>query len=166
MWSSPVQIFHALTRWRKRTTAAVEWRFPQSAWVRRRRGRGSEALPHRRRWSSGGARVWGARARERIVERSKWSDEGERGIYRHGEKLFARRFRTNVPLPFLLHATCVTHVLCSVDRVRSWVNRIMHRGMRTDCAAKPKIWIRFVLKFRSQFLQLTRTQWRFWMSFK
>ena len=51
--------------------------------------------------------------REREVERSKGSEEGERGIYRHGEKLFARRFRTNVPLPFLLLATCVTHVLCS-----------------------------------------------------
>ena len=58
------------------------------------------------------------------------------GIYRHAEKLFAQRFRTNVPLPFLLHATGVTHVLCSVDRVRSWVNRIMHRGMRNSLCGK------------------------------
>ena len=42
----------------------------------------------------------------------------------------------NVPLPFLLHATCVTHVLCSGDRVRSWVNRIMHRGMRNSLSGK------------------------------
>ena len=45
-------------------------------------------------------------------------------------------FGTNVPLPFLLHATCVTHVLCSGDRVRSWVNRIMHRGMRNSLSGK------------------------------
>ena len=49
--------------------------------------------------------------REREVERSKWSEEGERGIYRHGEKLFARRFGTNVPLPFLLLMTCVTRTV-------------------------------------------------------
>ena len=62
--------------------------------------------------------------------------KGRRGIYRHGEKLFARRFRTNVPLPFLLHATCVTHILCSGDCVRSWVNRIMHRGMWNSLSGK------------------------------
>ena len=99
-----------------------EWRFPRSAWVRRRRGRGSEALPHRRRWSSGGARVWGARVRERTVERSKWSEEGERGIYRHGEKLFARRFGTNVPLPFFF-TRHVSPTYCIVDIVydRGWI---------------------------------------------
>ena len=45
-------------------------------------------------------------------------------------------FGTNMPLPFLLHATCVTHVLCSGDCVRSWVNRIMHRGMRNGLSGK------------------------------
>ena len=43
--------------------------------------------------------------------------KGRGGIYSHGEKLFARRFGTNMPLPFLLHTTCVTHILCSGDRV-------------------------------------------------
>ena len=62
--------------------------------------------------------------------------KGRGGIYSRSEKLFALRFRTNVPLPFLLHATCVTHVLCSGDRVRSWVNRIMHRGMRNGLSGK------------------------------
>ena len=52
------------------------------------------------------------------------------------KKLFARRFRTNVPLPFLLHATRVTHVLCNCDRVRSWVNRIMHHGIRNGLSGK------------------------------
>ena len=49
--------------------------------------------------------------REREVERSKRSEDGERGIYRGSEKLFARRFRTNVPLALLIRLTCVTHVL-------------------------------------------------------
>src|SRR3954468_22775745 len=39
--------------------------------------------------------------REREIERSKRSEEGERGIYRGSEKVFARRFRTNVPLTIL-----------------------------------------------------------------
>ena len=39
------------------------------------------------------------------------------------KKLFARRFRTNVLLALLICLTCVTHVLNSEDRVRSWVNR-------------------------------------------
>ena len=60
--------------------------------------------------------------REREVEQSKGSEEGEGGIYSHGEKLFARRFWTNVPLTLLIRLTCVTHVLRSGDRVRSWVN--------------------------------------------
>ena len=50
--------------------------------------------------------------REREVERSKGSEEGEGGIYSHGEKLFARRIWTNVPLTLLIRLTCVTHVLC------------------------------------------------------
>ena len=29
------------------------------------------------------------------------------------KKLFARRFRTNVPLTLLIRMTCITHVLCS-----------------------------------------------------
>ena len=74
--------------------------------------------------------------REREVERSKRSENGERGIYRHGEKLFAQRFRTNVPLTILLLTTCVTHVLCSGDRVRSWVSKIMHHGMRNGLSGK------------------------------
>ena len=61
--------------------------------------------------------------REREVERSKRSEDEERGIYRDSEKLFARRFRTNMPLTPLIRLTCVTHVLKSEDRVRSWVNR-------------------------------------------
>ena len=121
---SSVQIFHALTWRRKIATAAAEWRFPHPARVWRRRGRGSEALPHWRRWSSGGARVWGARAGER--ERSSGVKEvrkGWGGIYSRSEKLFARRFWTNLPLTLLLRLTCVTHELRSGDRVRSWVNR-------------------------------------------
>ena len=62
--------------------------------------------------------------------------KGRGGIYSHGEKLFARRFGTNVPLPFLLLTTCVTHVLCNGDRVRSWVSKIMHRGMRNGLSGK------------------------------
>ena len=49
--------------------------------------------------------------------------KGRGGIYSRSEKLFARRFRTNLPLTLLLRLTCVTHVLWSGDRVRSWVNR-------------------------------------------
>ena len=60
--------------------------------------------------------------REREIERSKGSEEGEGGIYSHGEKLFARRNWTNVPLTLLIRLTCVTHVLRSGDRVRSWVS--------------------------------------------
>ena len=60
---------------------------------------------------------------EREVERSKREVRKGRGIYSHGEKLFARRNWTNVPLTLLIRLTCVTHVLRSGDRVRSWVNR-------------------------------------------
>ena len=49
--------------------------------------------------------------------------KGERGIYSRGEKPLVRRIRTNVPLTLLLRVTCVTHILRSGDRVRSWVNR-------------------------------------------
>ena len=49
--------------------------------------------------------------------------KGRGGIYSRSEKLFARRFRTNVPLTLLIRLTCVTHVLRSGDHVRSWVNR-------------------------------------------
>ena len=49
--------------------------------------------------------------------------KGRWGIYSHGEKRFARRNWTNVPLTLLIRMTCVTHVLRSGDRVRSWVNR-------------------------------------------
>src|SRR4051812_16817794 len=79
---------------------------------------------------------FGKLEREREIERSKRSEEGARGIYSGSEKLFARRFGTNVPLTFLLRSTCVTHVLCSGDRVRSWVSRIMHRGMRNGLSGK------------------------------
>ena len=64
------------------------------------------------------------RARER--ERSSGVKEvrkGRGGIYSGSEKLFARRFRTNMPLTLLLRLTCVAHVLRSGDHVRSWVNR-------------------------------------------
>ena len=56
-------------------------------------------------------------------ERSKREVKKGRGIYSHGEKLFARRIWTNVPLSLLIRMPCVTHVLRSGDRVRSWVNR-------------------------------------------
>ena len=49
--------------------------------------------------------------------------KGRGGIYSHGEKRFARRNWTNVPLTLLIRTTCVTHVLRGGDRVRSWVNR-------------------------------------------
>ena len=42
--------------------------------------------------------------------------KGRGGIYSHGEKLFARRFWTNVPLTLLIRVTCVTHVLRGGDR--------------------------------------------------
>ena len=57
------------------------------------------------------------------LERSKSEVRKGRGIYSHGEKLFARRNWTNVPLTLLIRLTCVTHVLRGGDRVRSWVNR-------------------------------------------
>ena len=79
---------------------------------------------------------FGKLEREREFERSKRSEEGYGGIYCHGEKLFARRFGTNVPLTLLLRTTCVTHVLCSGDHVRSWVNKQMHRGMRNGLSGK------------------------------
>ena len=62
--------------------------------------------------------------------------KGRRGIYSHGKKLFARRNWMNVPLTLLIRLTCVTHVLRSGDRVRSWVNRIMHCGMRNGLGGK------------------------------
>ena len=73
---------------------------------------------------------------EREVERSKRSEEGERGIYSHGEKLLARRNWTNVPLTLLIRMTCVTHVVRGGDRVRSWVSKIMHRWMRNGLSGK------------------------------
>ena len=51
---------------------------------------------------------------ERERERSggvKEVRKGRGGIYSRSEKLFARRFRTNVPLTLLIRMTCVTHVL-------------------------------------------------------
>ena len=60
----------------------------------------------------------------------------ERGIYSHGEKLFTRRNWTNVPLTLLIRMTCVTHVLRGGDRVRSWVNKIIHHGMRNGLSGK------------------------------
>ena len=63
---------------------------------------------------------------ERERERSSGVKEGRKGrgvFYSGSEKLFARRFRTNMPLTLLLRLTCVSHVLGSGDRVRSWVNR-------------------------------------------
>ena len=63
---------------------------------------------------------------ERERERSSGVKEvrkGRGGIYSRSEKLFARRFKTNMPLTLLILATCVTHVQCGGDRVRSWVNR-------------------------------------------
>ena len=62
---------------------------------------------------------------ERERERSSGVKEvrkGRGGIYSHGEKLFARRNWTNVPLTLLIRLTSVTHVLRSGDHVRSWVN--------------------------------------------
>ena len=41
--------------------------------------------------------------------------KGRGGIYSHGEKWFARRNWTNVPLTLLIRLTCVTHVLRSGD---------------------------------------------------
>src|SRR3954464_3422654 len=70
------------------------------------------------------------------IERGKRSEHGDRGIYSRDENLLVRRFRTNVPLAVLLLATCVTHVLCSGDRVRSWVAKIMHHGMRNGLSGK------------------------------
>ena len=60
---------------------------------------------------------------EREVEQSKNEVRKGRGIYSRSEKMFARRNWTNVPLTLLIRLTCVTHVLRSGDRVRSWVNR-------------------------------------------
>ena len=121
-WSSSVQIFHALTWQRKTATAAAERRNPWPTRVRRWQGRGSEALPHRRRWSSGGVRVWEAWAGERSSGvKVKWGRG--RGIYSGSEKLYTRGNWTNMPLALLIRLTCVTHVLRSGDLVRSWVNR-------------------------------------------
>ena len=153
MWSLWVQIFHALTRQRKTTTAAAEWRNPQPARVRRRRGRGSEALPHRRRWSSSDARVWEARVGVRASGvKVKWGRG--RGIYSGGEKLYTRGFQTNVPLTLLIHVTYVNHVLRGGDR--GWEDKYIMECV-TVWAAKAENSDKNILKFRSQFLQLTRT---------
>ena len=166
MRSSSSQIFHALTRQRKTATAAVEWRNPEPARVRRRRGRGSEALPHRRRWSSGGIRVWGELERETATERSKWSKEGRRGIYSHGKNCSPEDLGRTCPCPFsFTRHVSPTYWEVEIMCDHGWKDKYIV-GCGTVWAAKPKIWIRFVLKFRSQFLQLTRTQWRFWTSFK
>src|SRR3954464_3586791 len=79
---------------------------------------------------------FGSSSGESEIERGKGSEDGDRGIYSHGEKLLVRRFRTNVPLAVLLLTTFVTHVLCSGDRVRSWVSKIMQRGMRNGLSGK------------------------------
>ena len=60
--------------------------------------------------------------------------KGRGGIYSHGEKLFARRNWTNVPLTLLIRLTCVTHVLRGGDRVRSWVSGLV--GMRNGLSGK------------------------------
>ena len=62
--------------------------------------------------------------------------KGRRGIYSHGEKLLARGNWTNVPLTLLIRLTCVTHVLNSGDRVRSWVNRYVYHGVRNGLSGK------------------------------
>ena len=70
----------------------------------------------------GVAAVLGFEKLERERERSSGVKEVRKGrgaIYSGSEKLFARRFRTNMPLTLLLRLTCVTHELRSGDRVRS-----------------------------------------------
>ena len=59
---------------------------------------------------------FGKLEREREVERSKNEEKKGRGIYSRGEKMFARRNWTNVPLTPLIRLTCVTHLLKSGDR--------------------------------------------------
>ena len=165
MWSSSVRIFHALTWWRKTATAAAEWRFPWLAWVRRRRGRGGEALPHRRWWSSG-ARVWGARAREKPSSGVNEVRKG-RGVFIDTVKNCSPEDLGRTcpwPFSFTWHVS-PTYWKVEIVLDRGWIDNSIV-GYRTIWAAKPKIWIRLVLKFRSQFLQLTRTQWRFWTGFK
>ena len=72
-----------------------------------------------------------------------------RGISRRSEKLLARGKWTNVPLTLLILATCVTHVLRSEDRVKSWVNiLILPWDAERFERQKPKIWDKNVLKFR------------------
>ena len=68
--------------------------------------------------------------------------KGRRGIYSHGEKLFSQRNWTNVPLTLLICMTCVTHVLRSGDRVRSWVSGLVCRGMQNGLSGKAENWIR------------------------
>ena len=41
-----------------------------------------------------------------------------------------------MPLALLIRVTCVTHVLRGGDRARSWVNRIMYRGMWNGLSGK------------------------------
>ena len=141
MWSLSVQIFHALTRWRKTATAAAEWRFPRPTRVRRWRGRGSEALPHRRRWSSGGARVWEARAGERssgVKEVRKG-----RGVFIATVKNCSPEdFGRTCPWPFSF-AWHVSPTYWEVEIVldRGWIDKYFV-GCGTVWAAKPKVWIR------------------------
>ena len=70
------------------------------------------------------------------VERSKNEVRKGRGIYSRSVKPLVRRNWTNVPLTLLIRLTCVTHVLRGGDRVRSWVNRKMHHGMRNCLSGK------------------------------
>ena len=49
--------------------------------------------------------------------------KGRGGIYSHGEKMVRLKKLDERAMTLLIRMTCVTHVLRSGDRVRSWVNR-------------------------------------------
>ena len=137
MRSSSVQIFHALTRRRKTATVAAEGRNPRPARVRRWRVRGSEALPHRRLWSSGGARVWEARAGERSSG-VKWGRE--EGVFIATVKNCSPEdFGQTCPWPFSF-TWHVSPTYWEVEIVldRGWVDKYIV-GCRIVLAAKPKI---------------------------
>ena len=137
MWSSSVQIFHTLTWLRKIATAAAEWRNLRPARVRWWRGRGSEALPHWRRWSSGSTRVWEARAGVRSSGvKEKW---GRGGVFiatvKNGSP---EEFGRTCPWLFSF-AWHVSPMYWEVEIVcdRGWMEYIV--GCRTVWASKPKI---------------------------
>ena len=165
MWSLSVQIFHALTWQRKTATAAAEWRFPQPARVRRRRGRGSEALPHRQRWSSGGARVWEAWDGERSSEvKVKWR---RGGVFIVGVKNCSpEEIGRTCPWPFSF-TWHVSPTYWEVEIVldRGWIDKSIV-GYGTIWAAKPKILDKISFKVSFAISSADRTQWRFWTSFK